>query len=215
MKRNGKIIALTLAASLVVGCGSESMKTASATSGGASPSGTWFAPKTVTLPAGTVIAVRLESALSTESNSSGEHFRATLATPVSKDGKVVLPAGTGMKGVVASADKGGRVKGTASMSLRLTGVEVKSKTVDLETSAVTFSARTQHGKDAATVGIGSGLGAAIGAIAGGGKGAAIGAIAGAGAGTGVVLGTRGEQVQIAPETNMSFTLQQPVTVPVS
>ncbi len=62
------------------------------------------------------------------------------------------------------------------------------------------------------VGIASGIGAAIGAIAGGGKGAAIGAGAGAAGGTGMVLGTRGEAAQIAPETVISLKLSSPVTV---
>lgn len=209
------IIAIASAAALLTSCGSAAREAAPANSGSSRVSERWFGPKTVTLPVGTVISVRTEAALSSDSNNSGERFRASLSAPLTDQGKVILPAGTGVEGLVASSDKGGRVKGVASISLRLVGLETGQKSVALETDSVTVSARTRRGKDAATVGIGSGIGAAIGAIAGGGKGAAIGAAAGAGAGTGVVLGTRGEQVHIAPETRLTFTLRQPATVPVS
>jgi hypothetical protein len=62
------------------------------------------------------------------------------------------------------------------------------------------------------VGIGAGVGAAIGAIAGGGKGAAIGAGAGGAAGTGTVLATRGDPAVLPSESLITFKLQAPVTV---
>jgi hypothetical protein len=50
--------------------------------------------------------------------------------------------------------------------------------------------------DAAKVGAASGIGAIIGAIAGGGKGAAIGAIIGGGAGTAGVMTQRGKDIRL-------------------
>ena len=58
----------------------------------------------------------------------------------------------------------------------------------------------------------SGIGAAIGAIAGGGKGAAIGAGAGGGAGTAVVLSTHGDAAVVPAESVIQFRLEQPITV---
>jgi hypothetical protein len=173
----------------------------------------FFAPKSVTLPAGTVLRIRTDTALSTNSHRSGDRFEGTLAAPVSQDGKIILPSGTAVRGIVVSSEKGGRVRGVASMTLRLTAVRANAKEITVDTSSVTFHARTTKKRDAAAIGIGSGLGAAIGAIAGGGSGAAIGALAGGGAGTGYVLGTRGEPVRIAPETPMTFTVRAPVEVP--
>ena len=65
------------------------------------------------------------------------------------------------------------------------------------------------------MGGGAAAGAVIGAIVGGGKGAAIGAGVGAGAGTAVQVMTRGEQVHVPSETLLEFSLDQPVTVPMS
>lgn len=56
------------------------------------------------------------------------------------------------------------------------------------------------------------MGALIGGLIGGGKGAAIGAGAGAGAGTAASAAGKGQQVQIASETKLDFTLQQDVSI---
>ena len=50
--------------------------------------------------------------------------------------------------------------------------------------------------DAAKIGAASGIGAIIGAIAGGGSGAAIGAIIGGGAGTAGVMSQRGKDIRL-------------------
>ena len=106
--------------------------------------------------------------------------------------------------MVASLDPGGRVKGVASLSVRLTSIETEKGPVSITTNAVARQAKTTKRNDAVKVGIGSGIGAAIGAIAGGGRGAAIGAGAGAGAGTGVVLATRGEPAVLPAESVLTF-----------
>jgi hypothetical protein len=67
-------------------------------------------------------------------------------------------------------------------------------------------------RDAAIIGGGAGLGAAIGAIAGGKKGAGIGAAVGGGAGTGTVLATKGKELNYPPETRLSFTLASPLEI---
>jgi hypothetical protein len=67
-------------------------------------------------------------------------------------------------------------------------------------------------RDAAIIGGGAGIGAAIGAITGGGKGAAIGAAVGGGAGTGTVLATKGKEIRYGAETVLTFTLAGAVEI---
>lgn len=118
-----------------------------------------------------------------------------------------------MEGRVVEADKGGRVKGVAHLSIELTSLKTADgRTVQMATRPIIVQARATKGKDAAKIGIGTGVGAAVGAIAGGGKGAAIGGAAGAGAGTAVVLSTRGDAAQIGSETVLNFELRSPLTV---
>jgi hypothetical protein len=58
----------------------------------------------------------------------------------------------------------------------------------------------------------AGIGAAIGAMAGGGRGAAIGAASGGAAGAGTVMATRGQEARLPAETRISFRLTQPITL---
>lgn len=170
------------------------------------------APQPVVLPEGTQLRVRVIPTLSTETLKGGETFDATLAEPLEIGGRVIAPRGASATGKVVEADSGGRVRGVAHLSLQLTSLTVNGKTVAIVTDTVTQEARTTKSKDAAKVGIGSGVGAAIGAIAGGGKGAAIGAAAGGAAGTGLVLATRGEPAVVPSETVLSFSLKAPVQI---
>ncbi|MCU1337873.1 MAG: hypothetical protein JWO19_3454 [Bryobacterales bacterium] len=172
----------------------------------------WSKPKPVTLGEGTPIKVRTQTSLSTKSAKTGEAFTATLAEPIVVDGKVVAPRGSMVEGRVVNSDPGGRVKGVASISVRLTQIRVAGREVAINTGSIERRARTTKRKDAAKVGIGAGIGAAIGAIAGGGQGAAIGAGAGGAAGTGLVLATHGEPAVLSAESVLTFKLTAPVTV---
>ena len=75
--------------------------------------------KQVALPAGTVVTVRLSSAVGSKISAQGDHFSATVATPVEVDGKVVLPAGAEVLGKVVEAVPQGRFKGAAVLRLVL------------------------------------------------------------------------------------------------
>jgi hypothetical protein len=167
----------------------------------------------ITIPSGTRLRVLLIDGVSSNKSSSGDQFMASLADPVVINGKTVLAKGTKVRGRVVDANDSGRVKGRASIQLKLTDV-VRNNAPDIAISTKTFSAVAEATKkrDAAIIGGGAGLGAAIGAIAGGGKGAAIGAAVGGGAGTGTVLATKGKEIHYPPETRLTFTLAQSVEI---
>jgi len=166
----------------------------------------------VTIAAGTPIKVRTLTTLSTKETQTGERFNATLAEPLVVEGKVVAPRGTQVEGRVVDSDPGGRVKGVATIAVRLTQLRIGDRNVAIETRAYARQAHATKRKDAAKVGIGAGIGAAIGAIAGGGQGAAIGAASGGAAGTGLVLATHGDPAVISAESVLTFKLSAPVTV---
>lgn len=166
----------------------------------------------VTVGVGTPIKVRTETTLSTKTAKTGEAFTATLAEPIVVEGQLVAPRGSQVEGLVVDSDPGGRVKGVATISVRLTRLRVGGRNVEIQTGTVGRRARTTKRKDATEVGIGAGIGAAIGAIAGGGQGAAIGAASGGAAGTGLVLATHGDPAVIGAESVLTFRLTAPVTV---
>ena len=153
-------------------------------------------PQTVTIGEGTPIKIRTASELSTKTAKSGDPFTATLAEPI------VIEGGAHVEGRVVNSDPGGRVKGVATISVRLTRIHVGNRSVEINTGVIARQAHATKRKDAAKVGIGAGIGAAIGAIAGGGEGA----------GTGLVLATHGDPAVIGAESVLTFKLTAPVTV---
>jgi hypothetical protein len=170
-------------------------------------------PRVFTIRSGAQISIFTAKELSTKTVKDGDLFTASLARPIVDGDWVIAKRGATVQGVVVNSDPGGRVKGRASMTVKLRSLQLADgRTVDLSTSSYTKEAKGTKKKDAMKIGIGAGIGAAIGAIAGGGKGAAIGAGAGGGAGTGLVLATRGDPAVIPSESQLNFRLQGPITV---
>lgn len=171
------------------------------------------ASRTATLAAGTVLKVRTTTTLSTNQQSTGDSFVATLEEPIAEGDWVIAPKGSTVEGRIVEADKGGRVQGVARMTVALSRLKLPDgQTVDLPTEPLTVAAQSTKGEDATKIAIGTGIGAAVGALAGGKKGAAIGAATGAGAGTGVVLATRGDAAEISSESVLEFKLRSPVAI---
>lgn len=164
----------------------------------------------VVIPAGTVVTVRLGSAVGSKISQTGQTFTASVASPVEIDGKTVIPSGADAAGVVADAKPLGRFKGGAVLQLKLTSITVNGKERPVETSAVVRSEKGKGKRTATMIGGGAGVGALIGGLAGGGKGAAIGALVGAGAGTAGTAYTGNKDVVLPAEAAVSFKLEQPL-----
>ncbi len=166
----------------------------------------------VSVPAGTLITVRLGNAVGSKISRSGDEFTATVAEPVESGGKVVIPSGASATGVVAEAVPLGRFKGGARLRLALKTVTVNGTSYPVEAATVSQSRKGKGKRTATLIGGGAGVGALIGGLAGGGKGAAIGALAGAGAGTAGAAFTGNKDITLPAETALSFRLTQPLDV---
>lgn len=168
-------------------------------------------PKPVIVPAGTILTVRINQAISTKAVQAGSAFTGTVTTPITLEGKTIIPQGCDVTGVVTDAKKAGKFKGGASLNLVLDSVAVRGHKYNIVTEL--FAKETQ-GKGKRTTGMvagGAGVGGAIGGLAGGGKGAAIGALAGAAAGTiGSLTGNR--DIELPAESVLTFKLDQPLTL---
>ena len=170
-------------------------------------------PVRVTVPAGTLLPVRLIETVSSDRNHSGDTFTATLDEPLVVDGFVIAEKGARVEGRIIETEQAGRVKGLSSIGLELTRLNTADgQHVEISTASFTKTGPQSRGEDAAKIGGAAAIGAAIGAIAGGGKGAAIGAGVGGAAGTGGVMATRGKPAVLPSETKISFRLNNPVTI---
>lgn len=174
----------------------------------------WAAePVFVEVPGGIVLTVELVDALTSAKNKEGETFRTKLQEGVWLKGRVMVPPGATIKGVVTEAAPSGRLKRNARLSLTLTSLELEGKSYELKTDSLTYTAQ---GKKSAHVGsglMGALQGALYGMIFGGKDGAVIGSAAGAAAGAaGSIIGGK-DDINFAQGAKLMFELKSPVKVP--
>jgi hypothetical protein len=169
----------------------------------------------ITIPAGTVVPVRITETLDSKTAQTNDAFHGALAADLGTQGVIALRRGAPIVGRIVEAREAAHFKGQSMLSLELTDIQRGGQKIPVTTDAF-IKQGTARGKNTATkAGGGAAFGAIIGALAGGGKGAAIGGLAGAAAGTGVNAATRGEQTIIQTETLINFQLQSPITVRVT
>jgi hypothetical protein len=168
-------------------------------------------PKPVTVPANTMLNVRLTQAIDVDSSKAGMTFKSVLDDPVMMDGKVIIPRNTTVELQAAKVEQAGKMKGADLIALKANTLTFGGKKYDIVTTPVESKGSGEGKKTTRKVAGGAGLGAIIGGIAGGGTGAAIGAAVGAG--TGAVMASQGtEHLQLPAETRLQFQLTAAVTV---
>jgi len=165
-------------------------------------------PEPIIVPAGTTLTVRLAQAVGSKISQTGQSFSGSVANSVVIGGKTAIPAGTPVTGTVVDAKPLGRFAGGASLSLQLTSINLHGSDREIQTSAITQTAKGKGKRTAVLAGGGAAVGALIGGLAGGGKGAGIGALAGGGAGTGGAAFTGNKDIVLPAESALSFKLEQ-------
>jgi hypothetical protein len=168
--------------------------------------------KSVTVPAGTVIKIRMIDAVDSEVSQLGQTFQASLDEPIVIDGETVVPRNVDVVSKLVKDEQSGKISGRTELTLDLVSIRVNGRMVDLVTEEVTTASESRTGKSAKVIGGTAAVGAILGGIFGGGRGAAIGATSGAGAGAAVQVLTKGQTVKIPAETRLSFTLQNPIKI---
>jgi hypothetical protein len=159
-----------------------------------------------TIPRNTILALELLTPVSTDVSHRGDRFQARVVEPAQYAGFIV-------DGRVSEVRRPGKVKGVAQLQLafdQIRSADHRTAALRAELLEITpmgdnspevdseggVKGRDSTKDDAAKVGAASGIGAIIGAIAGGGKGAAIGAVIGGGAGTAGVMTQRGKDIRL-------------------
>ncbi|HLH42400.1 MAG TPA: hypothetical protein VKV74_05410 [Bryobacteraceae bacterium] len=172
-----------------------------------------YPPAKLTIPPGTFVVVRLNEFLSSDKSRAGDNFTGTLAQPLVVDGYTIANQGQLVVGVVADAQKAVHGQNVSRLQIGLTNLTlVNGNQLPIKTELVASRGPGWTGADTGTVVGTTGLGAAIGAIAGGGPGAAIGAAAGGVAALAGVLLTHGHPVVLPPESVLTFKTSAEATV---
>jgi hypothetical protein len=171
-----------------------------------------WTPEEITVPYGTMLAVRLTETLSSGLNQPGDTFLASLVSPIVVSDRVVIPAGAGVKGRIVDARNARRFSGRATLVIEVTQLAYNGRTYELHSSQYSQQGASRNTYASAAITGGAGVGAIIGTVIGKGKGAAIGAVLGAAAGTGVQGVTKRAPAQLSAESTLSFRLETPLTL---
>jgi hypothetical protein len=159
------------------------------------------------IPRNTVLSLELLTGISTDVSQRNDPFKARVVEPAQFAGYIV-------EGHLSQVKRPGKVKGVAELQLSFDQVRTPDNRTAvlhaqlLEVVPLNSGSRAEVDPeggvkgsdstkdDAAKIGAASGVGAIIGAIAGGGKGAAIGAVIGGGAGTAGTMTQRGKEIRL-------------------
>jgi hypothetical protein len=157
---------------------------------------------------GTSVAVRLDSDFNSDNSTVGELLPATVVTPLTSEGNVVVQRGSSAQLKVVKIDKSGKISGKSHVEFALVGLTAHGKLMRISGSSKAVDGPSQGVRTAERTGIGTAAGAAIGAITGhlfhhAGAGAAAGA--GAGGATGA-LTSHPAPVKVSAETVLQFRL---------
>ena len=173
------------------------------------------ATEELTVERDSVIGIRLETAISSQTAKVEDKVTARIARDVSVDGHTALSSGSRLEGVVSSVERGGKFKDRARIGIRFhslvladnTRLPIQTETIFRESDSPTKGAVTK-------VGAGAAIGGVLGAVIGGKKGAAIGSTVGAAGGAATVAAGAPPDASLAAGTPLTVRLTSPITLTV-
>jgi hypothetical protein len=179
------------------------------------------------LPVGTVVKMRLETALSTSTNKAGDQFAGRVIEDVTYQGKTVIPVGSSVRGRVIRVAEERRYKGLPTLELHPENVTVPKGDKYMLNAIIADTPRSSKtsvddegrikgsgmdGRDKVEIAGGTGLGAGMGAlISRSGTGTLVGAAVGGGAAVVYWLSKR-KSATLAPGTEIIMELSRPMTM---
>ena len=155
------------------------------------------------VPVGTELDVRLQQSLSSATAAVEDRFEATTLVDLKEGDRVMIPAGSVMRGVVSSVTKTTRLERKGSLTLAFDQVRINGRDYPIR-ATVTQAIESEGVKgEAGKIGAGAGVGMIIGGILGGVKGALAGILIGGG---GTIAATEGKDVELAAGTVLRVRL---------
>jgi hypothetical protein len=155
------------------------------------------------VPVGTELDVRLQQSLSSATAQVEDRFEATTLVDLREGDRIMIPAGSIMRGVVSSVTKTTRTERKGSLTLAFDQVTINGRAHPIR-ATVTQAIESEGVRgEAGKIGVGAGVGAIIGGILGGAKGAIAGILIGGG---GTIAATEGKDVDLAAGTVLRVRL---------
>lgn len=166
----------------------------------------------ITVPAGTAIALSVNSQISSKTVQPGDAWQGVTTAPVVVGSNAPIPAGALVNGVVVGAkdaEKGDR----AFLYLGVKSISVNGREVMINATTDSIIAGSTRARNLGAIAGGAAAGALIGkAVGGGGKGALIGGLVGGAAATAGVAASKGYQVVLKEGTELTFRTTSDVVI---
>jgi hypothetical protein len=157
---------------------------------------------------GTEFDVRLQSSLSSATAQVEDRFDATTMVDLRDDrGRVLVPAGSTMRGIISSVNKATRTDRTGKLTVAFDRVTIGGRSYPMRATVTQALESEGIRGEKEKIGIGAGAGAIIGAILGGVKGAVAGILIGGG---GTIAATEGKDVDLPAGTVLRVRLDSPI-----
>jgi hypothetical protein len=205
-----KVRALTIATAIAgVACASTGNPSAQISSQPPSSPTTVNESTPGTIPAGQEVDVRLRNTLSSETATVEQRFETTTVTDLIQNGRVLVPAGAVVRGVVSDVDKAGHIDRDGSLTLTFDRLTINGRDREIRGSATQIYESKGIREEGTVAGAGAGVGGIVGGILGGVKGAVLGAVIGAG---GAIAATDGKDITLPAGTIVRIRLDSPVRV---
>jgi TolA-binding protein len=161
------------------------------------------------VPSGTELDVRLQAPLNSGTAQVEDRFEATTLVDVSVNGRVAVPAGSVVRGIVTAVEPATRTNRTAKMTVSFDQVTVNNRAYPMR-GTVTQAIQGEGIKgETGRIATGAGVGAVIGGIIGGFKGALLGVLVGGG---GITAATEGKEVEVPQGAVLRVRLDSPLQI---
>lgn len=168
----------------------------------------WGYRTSVMVPAGTAIDVRLDSKISTEDANSGDRWTGTVYRSVMSGGRVAIPAGTPVSGVVVHSVQGDH-NTRPQLALAVRNVNLDGTTLRFNGETEPIVAGSNRAKKIGAIVGGAAVGGVLGHVVGGKKGTIIGGLLGGAAGYGATRHAL-RTMQLKAGTVVTFTAREDV-----
>lgn len=155
------------------------------------------------IPAGTEFDVRLTTPLDSETAQVEDRVEATTIVDLRQDDRVLVPAGSVIRGLVNSVQKAGRLERKGSLTVTFDQMRINGRSYPIHATVTQALESEGIRGEAGRIGAGAGVGAIIGGILGGLKGALAGILIGGG---GTIAATEGEDVHLPSGTVLRVRL---------
>jgi hypothetical protein len=155
---------------------------------------------------GQEIDVRLQSELSSDTAQVEDRFDATTVVDLFEGNRVLIPAGSVMRGIVSSVNRASRTDRKGSLTVSFDQVTIDGRVHPMR-GTVTEALESEGIRgEAGRIGAGSAIGAIIGGIIGGVRGALVGVLIGGG---GTIAATEGKDVTLPAGTILRVRMDSP------